>query len=112
MLAVAIILTFIGCARIVNENVKDTDKSMEMSYDKFSGTKTRSVILAAGTVVAGDINTNDGALSISVVDESGNIAYKGKHISTNSFSLMAVNDSVYTIRIVGNNHNGSYKLLW
>lgn len=113
-LAILMMFLFASCSRetLENGNTNDTDTSMEMSYDKFTGIRTRTITLTADAVITVDIVTNDGRLDLSVADGSGNQPYTGKKLSTNHFTFKVSEDGEYTIKIVGNSHNGSYIVSW
>jgi len=95
-----------------NEKLNDTDTSMEMSYDKFSGERSKTVTLKANTEINVDIVTNTGEIALSIVDEEGNKAYTGNVLKTGSFSVTVDKDTDYTIKVVTKSHEGSYKIAW
>ena len=107
------LLVFTGCIGEIlrNEEVNDTDFSMEMKYDLFRGTRTRMVTLEAGTVVTVDLVTHNGSLAISFTNESGNRPFFGNGL-TRSFSFEIIEDGEHTIRVDGESHRGSYKITW
>jgi len=111
--ALLLALVFAGCSGEIlrNEEINDTDFSMEMNYDLFRGTRTRTVTLEAGTVVAVDLVTNGGTLAISFTGESGERPFFGNGLTT-SFSFEITEDGEHTIRVDGESHRGSYKISW
>jgi len=108
------LISVVSCSSemLKNEKLNDTDTSMEMSYDKFSGERSKTVTLKSNTEIKVDIVTNDGDIALSIVDESGNKAYIGNALKTSSFSVTVDKDTDYTIKVVAKSHEGSYKIAW
>jgi len=113
VMAMLLTLVSTGCVgeTLRNEEISDTDFSMEMSYDLFRGTRKRTVTLEAGMVITVDLVTNGGALAISFTNESGNRPFFGNGL-TRGFSFEIIEDGDHTIRVDGESHRGSYKIAW
>lgn len=114
ILTLLLMFVLIGCTGEIlnNGNTNDTDVSMEMSYDKFSGERLKTVTLKADTYIMIDIVSNSGDLSVNIADESGKSAYTGSKLPTSSFSVIVLEESTYTIKVEASSHNGSYKISW
>lgn len=114
LIIMVFVFSFTGCSNetLKNEKLNDTDTSMEMSYEKFSGERSKTVTLKANTEIKVEIVTNTGEIALSIVDEAGNKAYTGNTLKTGSFIVTVDKDTDYTIKIVTKSHEGSYKIAW
>lgn len=109
-----ILFCLAGCSgeTLKNEKHNDTGTSMEMSYDNFSGERSKIISLKANTTIKVEIVTNNGEIALSIVDKAGDMAYTGNGIKTGSFSVTVDKDTDYIIKVVAKSHEGSYKITW
>ena len=90
----------------------NTDTSMEMSHNRFSGTETRTVFLSADTEVTVGVVTNGGRVDLEVIGDNGITPFHANNFMTNTVAFTISEDGYYTISIVGNSHNGSVNFSW
>lgn len=114
VLLVFLLLALVGCSGDANKNVvnRDTDTSMELSYDLFSGENTKTVELKANAQISVDIITNGGDFALSITDEDGKSAYTGNKIPSGSFVVTVDKDGKYSLKVTAISHVGGYKITW
>ncbi len=93
---------------------KNTKSSMEMSYSTFDGYKYKTVNLQEGDELdlSVEINTKEGNLEISIVDESDHEVFKIDNHEEETNKIIQVEETgKYKIKVEGE-HKGSYKINW
>jgi hypothetical protein len=90
----------------------NTSTSMFMSYEKFSGTKTKTMTIDEPSEVDVDITTESGSLDLTITDKDGNSYYAGSDIPTSNFSVKLDKAGEYEIKAEADNHKGSCEITW
>jgi len=114
----AVMILAAGCSfgsySVVMASENNTQTSMQMSYEKFSGNKNRVISIKEGEAceVTVDIASESGKLDLSIEDEDGNSYYRGTELPTSSFTVYLDKAGKYIIRVEGDVHTGSYNISW
>ena len=118
---VILILGFVfllaGCSRGSYVTVKsvenNTASSMSMRYEKFSGTKARTVNLDDGELsIEVAVVTESGSLDLTITDTNGKNYYTGTDMETSAFIVRLDSPGKYVITLNADNHKGSYSVSW
>lgn len=83
-----------------------TSTEWKCTYHEFSGELTHTIKVTSGTLEV-DITTNEGSISLEIVDEKGNNVYRGNDLSTCSFSVGTKGKT--TIKVTGDKHSGAFE---
>lgn len=112
---VLIILTA-GCTRgsfiTIKSHENNTPTSIAMSYENFSGSKSKTISLDEPSDVSVIVSTESGSLCLSITDKDGNSYYKGIDIPSSSFHVSLDKQGKYVITVTADNHKGSYDISW
>jgi hypothetical protein len=116
----ALILTLLflaaGCTSGSYVTVKsfenNTADSMSMRYEKFSGTKSKTISLDEPATVCVNIVSDTGSLGLTITDKDGRSYYEGNELPSSSFSVSLDTPGKYKITIKADNHKGSYDISW
>lgn len=92
----------------------NTATSMKMSYEKFTGIKTRTFTLDNSDTMEMnvDIKTDSGKINMSVKGKDGKSFYSGTELPTSNFQVMLDGAGKYEITIQCDDHKGGYKITW
>lgn len=85
---------------------------MSMSYEKFSGSKSKTISLDEPSNVSVVVSTESGTLDLSITDKDGNSYYNGINIPSSAFSVSLDKSGKYDITVSADNHKGSYDISW
>jgi hypothetical protein len=118
--ALAVILGLVifvtGCANgsfiTIKSHENNTSTAMSMSYEKFSGFKSRTIKLDEPGKINVDILSESGSLNLAITDKDGNSYYDGADIPTSSFSVNLDKPGEYEFKVEADNHKGSYNISW
>lgn len=123
ILFIGILLLFVGCSAdsgisSVNNNfegkeiVEDsTSSSYSIEYEQLSGTVEREVKIS-GSSVNVNVVSESGKADLYITDENGDIKYQGNRIDSISFVLNCEKNKKYSIKIIAENHKGSFSFEW
>ncbi len=114
ILGLTILMTGCTCNSFYTEKLYEhnTSASMYMSYEKFSGTKTKTISINEPGEIKVDITTESGSLDLSVTDKDGNSFYVGNDIPTSTFSVKLDMAGEYEITAEADSHKGSCEITW
>lgn len=106
VLALCVLLC--GCASGGTCTVTQTDTSLSLAFDAFTGTQCGALTLCAGDEVAVCIERQSGRVDLSLAGESS--VYTGDDVQSGSFSVLVPADGGYTLTLTGTRANGSVTL--
>ncbi|MGE5633399.1 MAG: hypothetical protein ACM3TR_20230 [Caulobacteraceae bacterium] len=117
---VLIIMAFYLTACTVSRSIAimsvetNTAMSMKMSYEKFTGIKTKTFTLdnSEPTEMNVDIKTDSGKLNLSVKGKDGKSLYSGTELPTSTFQVILDGAGKYEITIQCDDHKGGYEITW
>jgi major membrane immunogen (membrane-anchored lipoprotein) len=117
---VLIIVTFSLTACTVSHSIAiksvetNTATSIKMSYEKFTGIKTKIFTLDNGDPMEMnvDIKTDSGKLNLSVKGKDGESFYSGTELPTSAFQVILGGAGKYEITIQCDDHKGGYEITW
>ncbi|NLJ30288.1 MAG: hypothetical protein GX424_01560 [Clostridiales bacterium] len=111
-----LIILMAGCTRgsfiTIKSHENNTPTSMSMSYEKFSGSKLKTISLDEPSDVSVVVSTESGSLDISITDKDGYSYYAGTDIPSSSFRVSLDKQGKYEITVNADNHKGSYNISW
>jgi hypothetical protein len=111
-----LIILLAGCTRgsfiTIKSHENNTPTSMAMSYEKFSGFKSKTISLDEPSDVSVVISTESGSFDLSIIDKDGNSYYEGTDIPSSSFRVSLDKQGKYEITVTADNHKGSYDISW
>lgn len=116
-LLLAIVL-FAACAAqsslLVNAMENNGNGFWNLHYERFDGSKDRQINLSGKGphTIRVDIETNEGALDLSIEDDAGTQLYRGSELPTSSFEVEADSEGTYHIRLEADNHSGGFSVEW
>lgn len=92
----------------------NSSTSMQMSYEKFTGTRTTTLKVKENEEVEVRVNivTESGSIHLSITDEDGNQAYQGNELSESTMFTVNLTAGTYKIKVEGKDHKGSYRINW
>lgn len=97
---------------IINGHERNTATSLNMSYDKFTGVKKKTITLDDEATMNVDIKTDSGVLNLSVKGEDGKSFYTGTGLPTSNFQFSLDGAGNYEITITCDDHKGGYAIFW
>lgn len=106
VLALCVLLC--GCASGGTCTVTQTDTSLSLAFDAFTGTQRGTLTLCTGDEVAVCIERQSGRVDLSLVGESS--VYTGDEAQSGSFSVLVPADGIYTLTLTGTRADGSVTL--
>lgn len=116
---VFVILLVSGCSSVgsysfIKSHENSDDNYWNVSYEKFNGYKQREITLAGEGehTFTIEIETNSGALSLSIKDAEGTSFYNGNEMPSSSFLVIVDKEGKYVIRLDADNHAGSFDIKW
>lgn len=80
------------------------------SYAYHNGYRQRTIRVEEGTVLHGDIISNEGSMGISITDAQGKVLWEEDSVQTSSFKITL--PGTVTVTITGEKHKGSFALNW
>lgn len=119
ILSIIMLLLATGCTSGSGYTVlgyeNNSANSMQMSYEKFSGTRTATVKVDEDHIIMVRVNlvTESGSISLWITDEDGNEIYQGIELTDSTmFTVNLKEAGTYKIKVEGKDHNGSYRINW
>lgn len=113
-------ILFTGCSdtnSMLFYSEVQTEDSLTIKYKSFTGESYDmldgdTIQIDSGEVctLKFDVITEDGTLSISIVDSNGNTVHKKENIATSNFEFKLDKKGSYHIYLNGNKHKGSIKV--
>lgn len=99
-----------GCASGGTCTVTQTDGTLSLAFDGFTGTHCAALTLSAGDEVAVRIERQDGRIDLTLDGVSR--VYTGNDAQNGSFSVHIPADGDYTLTLTGMRAGGSVQLAW
>lgn len=95
---------------------KNTPHKMSMAYERFNGYKESDLKVDKDQklTLSVEIVTEKGKLDMKVTKngDEGKVIYEQKDILTSNFTIELSEEGSYTIRFDGEDHYGSYYVVW
>lgn len=105
-----------GGSFVVRKSIeKNTLTTMSMSYEKFDGYKYRNIKVTEPITITISFTTKSGTLNAYIAkdDDKNNAIFNQSNIQTSeNISVEITQSGTYTIKVIGENHSGSYKFVW
>lgn len=116
VLVLACIMLFSSCSSQVTIMSKEnkTSTAWNMSYAKFTGSKSHTIKLKEGQKVEFivDIVSDAGQLDFSIIDKEGTSHYTGTDLPTSNFTVSADQSGKYEMTFKAKEHKGSFSVSW
>lgn len=93
----------------------NSSTSMQMSYEKFTGTRETSFKVKKDKEIEARVSivTEAGSISLSVTDEEGNSEYQSDHMTDSQMFVVNLTEAGrYKIKVESTDHKGSYRINW
>lgn len=104
----ALCMLLCGCASGGTCTLTQTDTSLSLAFDAFTGTQRGALTLCAGDELSVCIERQSGRVDLSLAGESS--VYTGDDAQSGSFSVLVPADGVYTLTLTGTRADGSVTL--
>lgn len=118
LLILSCVMLFSSCGKSSYMTYKSfgnqTNTSWDMSYEKFNGSKAKTVTLKEGQKCDFLINivSDAGELDFSIVDDQGISYYTGSDIPTSNFTISVDKGGKYEMKFEAKKHKGSFSVSW
>jgi major membrane immunogen (membrane-anchored lipoprotein) len=115
VLTLICIMLFSSCSySTIMSKETQTATSWDMSYAKFTGSKSHTITLKEGQKVEFtiDIVSDAGQLDFSIIDEGSTSHYTGTDIPTSNFTVSADQSGKYEMTFKAKEHKGSFSVSW
>lgn len=125
LLLIILVLTSTGCSKtkfqikaptkdevLISASEEVTPTSIAMSYNAFTGYRSKIIDLDQCETcdISIDVISTSGNLDLSILDATGELAYKESSIPTGSLFLSLAGGTRYTIKVNAIDHVGSFDI--